>query len=47
MSDQDKISPYNINTKSSRQVRTIRKKLNQGTTIALIGVEHAKSAVSG
>ena len=30
MSDQDKISPYNINTVSSRQVRTIKKKLNQG-----------------
>ena len=26
MSDQDRISPYNINTESSRQVRRIKKK---------------------
>ena len=30
MSDQDKISPYNIDTISSRQVMRIKKNINQG-----------------
>ena len=30
MSDQDRISPYNINTRPSRQVMRIEKNLNQG-----------------
>ena len=30
MSDQDRISPYNINTESSRQVRRIKKKTRLG-----------------
>ena len=30
MSDQDRISPYNINTESSRQVRRIKKKTQLG-----------------
>ena len=30
MSDQDRISPYYINTESSRQVRRIKKKTQQG-----------------
>ena len=30
MSDQDRISPYNINTVSSRQVMRIKKKLTRG-----------------
>ena len=30
MSDQDRISPYNINTTSSRQVMSIPKNLNLG-----------------
>ena len=29
MSDQDRISPYNINTKSSRQVMRIKKNMNE------------------
>ena len=30
MSDQDRISPYNINTISSRQVMRIKKNINEG-----------------
>ena len=30
MSDQDRISPYNINTISSRQVMRIKKNINKG-----------------
>ena len=30
MSDQDKISPYNINTISSRQVMSLKKNINEG-----------------
>ena len=30
MSDQDKISPYNINTTSSRQVMSLKKNINEG-----------------
>ena len=30
MSDQDRISPYNINTESTRQVRRIKKKTQLG-----------------
>ena len=30
MSDQDKISPYNIDTISSRQVMRIKKNISQG-----------------
>ena len=30
MSDQDRISPYNINTISSRQVMRIKKNIDQG-----------------
>ena len=30
MSDQDGISPYNINTISSRQVMRMKKNINQG-----------------
>ena len=31
-SDQDRISPYNVNTISSRQVMTIEKNINHGIT---------------
>ena len=30
MSDQDRISPYNINTKSTKQVMKIKKNINLG-----------------
>ena len=33
MSDQDRISPYNINTKSTRWVMRINKKINLGIII--------------
>ena len=32
MSDQDRISPYNINTISSRQAMRIKKNINMGIT---------------
>ena len=32
MNDQEKISPYNINTTLSRQVMRIKKKINEGIT---------------
>ena len=33
ISDQDKISPHNIKTISSRQVMTVKKNLNQGLLV--------------
>ena len=33
MSDRDRISPYNINTISSRQVMRIKKNINQGLLV--------------
>ena len=32
MNDQERISPYNINTTLSRQVMRIKKKINEGIT---------------